>query len=153
MLPEVTQPLPSAARRGPFLDIFMGSSSCLLGGGESRKSNKPPNPETAAGVVPCTCKDVDLGCCFKGLPPALSYPTNCDCYCICISSADWPLPAPSSSRRGLPGARLKTQSHSLPYFSLFGLICSVSPSPNDRDLALKTLQFCNCRLLQHSESL
>lgn len=74
MLPEVTQPLPSAARRRPFLDLFMSSSSCLLGGGESRKSNKPPNPETAAGVVPCTCKDVDLGCCFKGLPPDLVTP-------------------------------------------------------------------------------
>lgn len=45
-------------------------SSCLLGGGKGRKSNKPPSPETAAGVVPCTCEDVDLGCCLKGFLPA-----------------------------------------------------------------------------------
>lgn len=130
MLPEVTQPLSSAARRGPFLDLFMGSSSCAL-----HMQRRGP------WVL------------LQGFTACSRYPTNCDCYSICISSADWPLPAPSSSRRGLPGARLKTRSHSLPYFSLFGLICSVSPSPNDRDLALKTLRFCNCRLLRHSESL
>lgn len=64
-------PCPHSQKRS-FLDLISSwaPSSCLLGGGKSQKSNKPPNPETAAGVVPCTCEDVDLGCCFKGLPPA-----------------------------------------------------------------------------------
>lgn len=56
--------------------------SCLLAGGKSWKSNRPPNPEISDRVVLCTCKNVDLVCCFKGLPPAYINPTNCDLHLL-----------------------------------------------------------------------